>query len=215
MDLLCISTQSILSIFHPFLTRPLDLSIIIDMNSALFLDRDGVIIENRPDYIRSWNDVLIFPKSIEALLNIKNSDYKIVMITNQSAVGRGLISLQTAREINSCLVKKIETAGGRIDGVFMCPHAPEENCSCRKPQPGLIHQAESALNLDLGRSILVGDALSDLLAGHSAGVGQNVLVRTGRGAAQASLPQVSQVPSFLIYDDLAKALQELIPLTQD
>jgi D-glycero-D-manno-heptose 1,7-bisphosphate phosphatase len=185
------------------------------MNAALFLDRDGVIIENRPDYVRSWNDVLIFPESIEAILKIKKSDYKIVIITNQSAVGRGLISLQTARHINSCLVEKIETAGGRIDGVFMCPHAPEDNCSCRKPQPGLIQQAKSALNLDLSRSILVGDALSDLLAGQTAGVGKNVLVRTGRGAAQASLSQVSQVTSFLIFDDLAKALQELIPITQD
>ena len=185
------------------------------MNAALFLDRDGVIIENRPDYVRSWKDVLIYPKSIEALLKIKSSEFKIVIITNQSAVGRGMISLQTAQQINTCLIDKIESAGVRIDAVFMCPHAPQDNCSCRKPRPGLIQQAESSLNLDLSRSILVGDALSDILAGQSAGVGKNVLVRTGRGAVQADLSPVSQISPFLIYDDLAAALKELIPITQD
>lgn len=181
------------------------------MNSALLLDRDGVIIENQPNYVRSWNDVQIFPKAVQALLKIKSSDYKIVIITNQSAVGRGLISLKTAQQINSCLVDKIENAGGRIDGVFMCPHAPQDNCLCRKPNPGLIHQAANSLNLDLQRSILIGDALSDITAGQTAGVGQNVLVRTGRGAAQADLPQVRQLPPFLIYKDLSDALEDLIP----
>ena len=184
------------------------------MNAALFLDRDGVIIENQPDYIRSWNDVLFFPSAIQALLKIKSSDYKIVIITNQSAVGRGLISLQTAKQINSCLINKIESAGGRIDGVFMCPHAPQDNCLCRKPSPGLIQQAASSLKIDLNRSILIGDALSDISAGQNAGVGQNVLVRTGRGAAQAALPQASLLSPFLIYDDLADALEDLIPTPQ-
>lgn len=186
------------------------MGIIINMNAALFLDRDGVIIENRQNYVRTWNDVLIYPKSIEALLKIKSSDYKIVIITNQSAVGRGLISIKTAEQINACLIEKIETAGGRIDGVFMCPHSPLDNCLCRKPSPGLIEQAESSLNLNLARSILIGDALSDILAGQTAGVGQNVLVRTGRGSAQTALPQVSQLSPFLIYDDLAEALEDLI-----
>ena len=181
------------------------------MNAALFLDRDGVIIENQPEYVRSWNDVQIFPKAIQALLKIKFSNYKIVIITNQSVVGRGLIPLKTAEQINSCLVDKIEKAGGRIDGVFMCPHAPQDNCLCRKPSPGLIQQAASSLNLDLQRSILIGDALSDISAGQTAGIGQNILVRTGRGATQADLPQVSQLPPFLIYEDLSVALEDLIP----
>lgn len=191
--------------------RPSELSIISHMNAAIFLDRDGVIIENRPDYVRSWNDVRIFPKAIQALLKIKSSEYKIVIITNQSAVGRGLISLKTAEQINSNLVDKIEKAGGRIDGVFLCPHAPQDNCHCRKPNPGLIQQAASSLNLDLQRSILIGDALSDISAGQTAGVGLNVLVRTGRGATQSALPQVSQLPPFSIYEDLADALEDLVP----
>ena len=185
------------------------------MNAALFLDRDGVIIENRQNYVRSWNDVFIYSKSIEALRKIKSSNYKIIIITNQSAIGRGLISLQTAEQINSRLIDKIESAGGRIDGVFMCPHSPQDNCLCRKPSPGLIEQAVSKLNLNLENSILVGDALSDILAGQAAGVGKNVLVLTGRGAAQAALPQINQLSPFLIYGDLAEALEKLILTSQN
>lgn len=185
------------------------------MYPALFLDRDGVIIENRSNYIRSWSDVSIYPWAIEALRRIRPSAYKIVIITNQSAVGRGIISLQIAHGINTRLKKEIESAGGRIDGVFMCPHAPKDNCHCRKPQPGLILEAAASLSLDLKRSILIGDALSDIVAGQSAGVGQNVLVLTGRGAAQSSMPETSQIPPFLIFDSLAEALEKLIPSVSD
>lgn len=191
------------------------MSIIATMYPALFLDRDGVIIENRLNYIRSWSDVSIYPQAIEALRRIRPSAYKIVIITNQSAVGRGIISLQTAHGINIRLKKEIESAGGRIDGVFMCPHAPKDNCNCRKPEPGLILEAAASLSLDLKRSILIGDALSDIIAGQAAGIEQNVLVLTGRGAAQSSLPKTSQIPPFLTFDTLAEALEEMIPSVSD
>ena len=182
------------------------------MKPALFLDRDGVIIENRSNYVRTWSDVAIYPQAIEALIKVKPTGYKTIIITNQSAVSRGLISPEIAQEINSRLIEEIQSAGGRIDGIFMCPHAPHENCACRKPQPGLILEAADSLSLDLNRSILVGDALSDIMAGQSAGVGKNVLVRTGRGNAQSAIPLASQIHPFLIYDTLAEALSELIPL---
>ena len=191
------------------------LSIITIMKPALFLDRDGVIIENRSNYVRSWSDVPIYPQAIESLIKVKLTGYKIIIITNQSAVGRGLISPETAQEINMQLIEEIQSAGGRIDGLFMCPHAPHDNCACRKPQPGLILESAESLYLDLSRSILVGDALSDIMAGQSAGVGKNVLVRTGRGNAQSATPLAAQIPTFLIYDTLADALSELIPLPGD
>ena len=191
------------------------LSIITIMKPALFLDRDGVIIENRSNYVRSWSDVSIYPQAIESLIKVKLTGYKIIIITNQSAVGRGLISPETAQEINMQLIEEIQSAGGRIDGLFMCPHAPHHNCACRKPQPGLILEAAESLSLDLNRSILVGDALSDIMAGQSAGVGKNVLVCTGRGNAQSATPLAAQIPPFLIYETLADALSELIPLPGD
>ena len=181
------------------------------MQPALFLDRDGVIIENRQDYVRSWSDVAIYTQALKALVKIKSSLHKIFIITNQSVVGRGLISQATAREINDRLVNEIRSSGGRIDGVFMCPHAPDENCSCRKPEPGLILDAASEHSIELKKSILVGDALSDIIAGQSAGVDQNILVSTGRGLAQSTLPIASQIPEFLIYETLFDALEDLLP----
>lgn len=181
------------------------------MYPALFLDRDGVIIENRPDYVRAWTDVSIYPHALSSLRRINSSPYQIFIITNQSVVGRGIISQSTAEDINRQLVNEIKSAGGRIDRVYMCPHAPEDKCPCRKPQPGMISKAAVENSLDLGKSILIGDAVTDILAGQSAGVGINALVKTGRGASQIELPQTSQIPPFNIYKDLAEALLNLIP----
>ena len=189
----------------------ISLSIITAMQPALFLDRDGVIIENRQDYIRSWSDVAIYPQALAALAKIKSSQHKIFIITNQSVIGRGLISQDAGQEINERLVKKIQFSGGRIDGVFMCPHAPQDNCNCRKPQPGLLLDAASLHSIDLKNSILVGDALSDILAGQNAGIPRNVLVLSGRGLVQSTLPLASQIPDFLTYENLFDALEDLFP----
>jgi D-glycero-D-manno-heptose 1,7-bisphosphate phosphatase len=181
------------------------------MLPALFLDRDGVIIENRQDYVRSWSDVVIYPQALRALEKITTSRRKIFIVTNQSVVGRGLISRNAANEINKKLVDAIESSGGRIDGVFMCPHAPQESCRCRKPEPGLILDAAAEHSIDLNNSILVGDALSDILAGQNEEKKKNVLVRTGRGAAQSSLPSAIHITDLLIYETLYDALEDLFP----
>jgi D-glycero-D-manno-heptose 1,7-bisphosphate phosphatase len=180
------------------------------MHPAIFLDRDGVIIENRDDYVRSWEDVSIFPQALEALVKSSASLYKIVLITNQSAVGRELITLETAWEINQRLVEGIRSAGGRVDGVYLCPHAPEQDCDCRKPKPGLILQAAHELDIDLGRSIMIGDALTDIMAGQAAGVGHLAIVRSGRGARQIALPRPHHLAPFLVFDTLADALDNLL-----
>ncbi len=179
------------------------------MVAAIFLDRDGVIIENRDAYVRSWADVEFLPGSFEALARLSASLYKIIVVTNQSAVGRNIISIQTAEDINRRVIAEIEKHGGRIDGVFMCPHAPDAGCTCRKPQPGLLLQAAAALGIDLSTSIMVGDAVSDLAAGQSAGIRRNFLVRTGRGAAQALRPEIARLQYFTICDSLADVVKQL------
>ena len=121
-------------------------------------------------------------------------------------MGRGFISLEMANEINDRLVAEINKNGGRIDGVFICPNAPEETCNCRKPRPGLLHEARKTLSIDLSRSVIIGDALSDLLAGQSAGLDIIILVRTGRGAMQVNLSEVSKLRPFLIFDTLFDAI---------
>lgn len=179
------------------------------MYPAVFLDRDGVIIENRANYVRSWSDVSIYPQALTALAKLSHTPYKTIIVTNQSAVGRGLISLDEAQAINERLVQEISGAGGRIDRVYMCPHAPDAGCDCRKPKPGLLLRAQRELSLDMSRSLLIGDALSDLFAGDAACVPQVALVRTGRGATQAQLPAASSLGSLRIYDTLSSAVADI------
>lgn len=154
------------------------------------MDRDGVIIENQAAYVRSWADVEIFPQALIALRMLAKLPHKIIIVTNQSVVGRGIIELAAAKALNQRLVDVIDQAGGRIDAVYMCPHAPETRCTCRKPQPGLIVEAQNDWNLDLSGSIMVGDAVTDMQAGLAAGVDHLVMVTTGRGSAQ--LPQLDE-----------------------
>lgn len=180
------------------------------MIPAIFLDRDGVIIANRPQYVRSWADVEFFPKAIQALKNLNGLPYKIVVVTNQAGVSRGVISLEVAEGINERLREVIEDAGGRIDGIYMCPHKPEDGCTCRKPRPGLIEQAARELSLDLAGSLLIGDMYSDLLAGQAAGIPRLALVRTGLGARQLEEPPVDHLGSFEVFDNLSEALSVLI-----
>ncbi len=188
-------------------TKPHNYMYNLQMDPAIFLDRDGVIIENRPNYVRTWADVDVYPQALVALQSIYNSPYKIIIVTNQSAVGRGLVQLKTVLTINDRLAETISDAGGRVDGIFICPHAPEDRCSCRKPRPGLLLQAARALSLDLHRSIMIGDAISDLMAGKAAGVPRLGLVQTGRGIQQAKLQEARLAQPYSIYGTLAEALQ--------
>jgi len=176
---------------------------------ALFLDRDGVIIENRDDYVRSWADVELFPQAVEALAAIRHSPYRIVLVTNQSAVGRGYVTLETVESINDRLLTILREAGARVDSVYVCPHAPDDGCLCRKPSPGLLLLAAEGMGLDLSRSVMIGDALTDIQAGQAAGVGRTILVRTGRGRQQEELVPAAERGSFEIYDTLKDAIDSL------
>jgi len=179
-------------------------------NPAIFLDRDGVLIENIAGYVRSWSDVRPYPSAIAALTRLRHLPYPVLIVTNQSVVGRGLISSAEAEAMNARLVETIRAGGGRIDGVFMCPHAPEDGCACRKPRPGLLLQARDELDLNLAESLLVGDALEDIQAAQAAGVGRAALVRTGRGATQeAEIARLSW-RGVSVFADLAEALTGLL-----
>jgi len=182
------------------------------MQPAIFLDRDGVLIENREDYVRDWSQVVIFPAAIQALSKSVVEKYKIVIVTNQSAVGQNLITLETAHEINNKLTIAIKQMGGHVDGVYMCPHVPEDQCNCRKPQPGLLLQAARELSLDLSASWMIGDAWSDLLAGQAAGTRGNVLIKTGRGAGQLFLPRPEHLKEHFVFEDIHEAIQAILDL---
>lgn len=177
------------------------------MHRAIFLDRDGVLIENRSEYVREWSQVTLLSQAIEALAHLH--EYKVVIVTNQSAVGRGLMTLEAAFEINHRLVEKIKESNGQVDGVYMCPHAPEDQCICRKPNPGLLLQAAEELSLDLHQSWMIGDAWSDLMAGKAAGVRGVVLLKTGRGNEQLAQPQPENLVDYFVFNDLSTAFNAI------
>lgn len=181
------------------------------MLPAIFLDRDGVIIENRDEYVRTWEDVVLIPGALEALTLASSGGWKLVIISNQAGIGKGLIPPSTADEINQRLVDIIQQHGGRIDGVYICPHTHQDACECRKPRPGLILRAAHDLNIDLSASLLIGDALSDIQAGQNAGLPRQILVKTGRGAEQSTLPQANLLKPFDIFPDLLAAIAKLTP----
>ena len=188
------------------------------MYPSIFLDRDGVLIENRSDYVRDWAQVKIIPEAIRALSLAPIKKYKVVIVTNQSVVGRGLILLKTAQEINQRLINLIRDHGGQIDGVYMCPHRPEDGCSCRKPLPGLLLQAAKDLSLDLQRSWMIGDAWSDVQAGEAAGMRGTILLKTGRGTEQllqARLEKVTGNLVNLVFDNLPLAFEAIFSIDND
>jgi D-glycero-D-manno-heptose 1,7-bisphosphate phosphatase len=180
-----------------------------DMFPAIFLDRDGVVIENRAEYVRQWSHVTLLPNVIDALSGFHLAGFRIIIVTNQSAVGRGLITLEDAERINERLVNTIKELDGWVDGVVMCPHKPEDHCVCRKPQPGMLLQAAHEYSIDLGTSWMVGDAWTDLLAGQAAGVEGTIMVRTGRGASQLDQPQPSEIQPFGVCDDILDAFNHI------
>lgn len=176
------------------------------MQPAIFLDRDGVIIENRADYVKSIAEAHFIPGVLEALAETARYAVRVVIVTNQSAVGRGLISMKTVQDVHAHLLKHIRASGGRIDAVYFCPHRPDETCACRKPAPGMFWQAARELDIDLPASVMIGDNTTDVLAARAAGV-RPILVHTGLGVEH--LPAVSDAVAH--FPDLPAALAALWP----
>lgn len=173
---------------------------------AIFLDRDGVINENRHEYVKSWAEYVFLPNVFGPLKRIAQSDYKVVVVSNQSPIGRGILPKSTVDEINFRMKSEIERHGGRIDAIFYCPHAPDDHCTCRKPAPGLFLQAAQKLHIDLVKSYLIGDAVSDVDAALNAGC-KPIFVMTGRGAEQVKiLQQRGYDKNVSVVQDLAAAI---------
>jgi len=179
------------------------------VNRAVFLDRDGVINENRADYVKSWDEFVFLPGVLQALRWLAKTDLLIIVVSNQSAIHRGVANKDTVEEINRRMVEEIEPYGGRVDAVLYCPHRPDEGCDCRKPRPGLLLQAAACFELDLARCYLVGDALSDIAAGQSVGC-QTILVLTGRGAEECIRLETLGYNNFHAVDDLVSAVEYII-----
>jgi D-glycero-D-manno-heptose 1,7-bisphosphate phosphatase len=153
------------------------------MRPAIFLDRDGVLIENRASYVRTWEDVAFFDFTFQAMRTAAAWPHAFVIVSNQAGVGRGVIALKTAQEINDGVAAQIRAHGGRIERADFCPHHPNDGCACRKPAPGMLLAAARDLEIDLARSWMIGDNITDMQAGRAAGA-RCMRVRTGLGELQ-------------------------------
>ena len=140
---------------------------------ALFLDRDGVINEDA-GYVYRREDFVFKDGIFAALRGFAKAGYALVVVTNQSGIGRGYYTLEQFDELCRFMLGEFEKEGVKIEKIYFCPHAPEADCLCRKPKPGMLLKAASELNIDLARSIMIGDKDSDVQAGQSAGVGVNL-----------------------------------------
>jgi len=148
----------------------------------VFVDRDGVINFNRDDHVKNLEEFLFIPKAIKALVNLSNiKNIAIIVVTNQPIIDEKLASKETVENINHLLKNAVESAGGRIDKIYYCPHKKgNENCNCRKPKPGMFEKASKEFKISLKNSFLIGDQMSDIEAGKNIG-SFTILVRTGLG----------------------------------
>ena len=172
---------------------------------CVLLDRDGVINEDSDDFIlnvASWRPI---PGSLEAIARLTEADIPVAVCTNQSAIGRGMLSRSALTAIHAHMQAAVTSAGGMLAGIFVCPHSPDTGCRCRKPAPGLINDALNRLDCAARDAVLIGDSQRDIEAALNAGVPAR-LVRTGNGQRTKTLV-ADDIP---VYDDLATAVEALL-----
>ena len=173
----------------------------------LILDRDGVINQDSDDFIKSPDEWVPIPGSLEAIARLSQAGCRVVIATNQSGIGRGLFDMDTLNQIHAKMHKSVAAAGGQIDAIFYCPHSADSNCTCRKPKPGMFERIAGCFNVDLGNAYAVGDSLRDLQAAATSGA-KPVLVLSGKGKgtqADGGMPE-----GTLVFDDLAAVVEFIL-----
>ena len=179
------------------------------MRPAVFLDRDGTIIEES-GYLDRLERLVFFPFSVDAVRVLNRAGFAVVVVTNQAGIARGIVRESFVADAHRHIAERLETGGARVDGFYFCPHYPTgvvaeytKACDCRKPQPGLLRRAAVDLDLDLTRSFVVGDRWHDLAAGQAVGA-RGVLVRTGLGVKDEAAPDAAVRPAAIV-DNLMDA----------
>lgn len=176
------------------------------MTKSAFIDRDGVINRKAPEgeYITTWKDMQIFPGVAEAIGLLKEGGFQVIVVTNQRCVAKGLITVPDLEELHRKMCDALATGGQQIDAIYYCPHEDSPPCGCRKPAPGLLLSAAAEHHLDLQASWMIGDSVSDIRAGRSAGCRT---VRILRDAPAATDPFADLTAASLL--DAARQILQL------
>jgi len=147
----------------------------------IVLDRDGVINQDSADFIKTPDEWIALPGSLEAIARLNHDNWRVVVASNQSGLARGLFDMHALNEIHAKFKRELARVGGQVDAIFICPHGPDDGCTCRKPLPGMFADIARRYDTSLRGVPTVGDSLRDLQAGASAGCAP-WLVQTGNGA---------------------------------
>jgi len=173
----------------------------------VILDRDGVINHDSPDFVKTPQEWTALPGSLDAIARLSHAGWRVVIASNQSGIARRLITMESLNAIHAKLRRELTQAGGMIDAIFVCPHAPQDDCLCRKPRAGLFHEIARRYEVSLNAVPAVGDSLRDLIAASVAGCAP-ILVRTGNGLR--TLEHGGLPPGVQVYDDLAAVADALL-----
>ena len=173
----------------------------------IILDRDGVINEDSDEYIKSAEEFVPIPGSLEAIARLNHAGYTVVVASNQSGLARGYFTIEALNQMHDKLGRLLSAYGGRVDALFFCPHGPDDHCRCRKPLPGLFEQIAQRLDVSLNGVPAVGDSVRDIEAARLTGAAP-ILVRTGKG--QRTLDQGVDLEQVPVYDNLAAFVDDLL-----
>ncbi len=173
----------------------------------VILDRDGVINQDSPQHIRSPEDWIPIPGSLDAIARLNRAGFRVVVATNQSGLARKFFDIETLNRIHETMQRQLAEVGGHVDAIFICPCHPKDNCDCFKPNPGMLLDISERLRTPLDKVPFIGDKLIDIQAARAAGA-RPFLVKTGNG--MKTLKSKQNLEDVEVFDDLAQATDALI-----
>jgi D-glycero-D-manno-heptose 1,7-bisphosphate phosphatase len=176
--------------------------------ALIILDRDGVINEDSEHFVKTLEEWIPIPGSLEAMARLSQAGHRLVIATNQSGLARGLLTLDDLNAMHQRLRESLAGLGGQLEGIFFCPHGPADDCQCRKPRPGLLLQIRDRLQVDIGSALVIGDSLRDLEAAWALGASA-MLVLTGKGA-QTLERHADRLGETPVYPNLAAAADAIL-----
>lgn len=173
----------------------------------VILDRDGVINHDSDEYIKSIDEFVFIPGSIEAIARLNQAGYRVAVATNQSGIGRGYFTLDTLNQMHAKLIRALSAIGGQIEIIAYCPHSPDDECDCRKPKAGMLLDIGRRMNTSLKDIPVIGDSLRDLESARAVGA-QPILVKTGKG--ERTLAKGKGLENVPVFDNLSAAVDALL-----